>query len=85
MCVHLLHNSALTVDWWDVAQVTIDMLPDIALLEIFVFFWVKDAMRKTTGYRRGSRWCTCAKNGETLFLSLHVAWICNFTAQPAPR
>ena len=39
MYVHILHNTALTVDWWDVAaRVTIDMLPDVALLEIFDFF-----------------------------------------------
>ena len=27
-----------TVDWCDIAQVTIDMLPDLALLEIFDFY-----------------------------------------------
>jgi hypothetical protein len=27
-----------TVDWWNVARVTIDMLPDLALLEIFYFY-----------------------------------------------
>ena len=27
-----------TVDWWNVARVTIDMLPDLALLEIFHFY-----------------------------------------------
>jgi hypothetical protein len=30
--------STPTVDWCDVAQVTIDMLPDVALLEIFDFY-----------------------------------------------
>ena len=37
--VYLLHNSLrLTVDWCNVAWVTIDMLPDVALLEIFHFY-----------------------------------------------
>ena len=38
MYVHILHNTTLTADWWDVARVTIDLLPDVALLEIFDFF-----------------------------------------------
>ena len=38
MYVHLSHNTALSIDRWDVARVTINMLPDIALLEIFDFF-----------------------------------------------
>ena len=29
---------ALIIDWCDVARVTIDMLPDVALLEVFVFY-----------------------------------------------
>ena len=37
--VCLLHNSLrLTVDWCDVARVTIDMLPEVPLLEIFGFY-----------------------------------------------
>jgi hypothetical protein len=44
MYVHLLHNSlhALTVDRCNVARVTIDMLPDIALIEIFDFYLDED-------------------------------------------
>jgi hypothetical protein len=39
MCVHLLKKQpALRIDWSDVARVTTDMLPDIALLEIFDFY-----------------------------------------------
>ena len=40
MYVHLfLHsNPALTVEWRDVARVTIDMLPDVVLLEMFDFY-----------------------------------------------
>ena len=30
--------TCATVDWWDVAQMTIDMLPDNAVLEIFDFY-----------------------------------------------
>ena len=42
MYVHVLHNShAPTVDWYVVARVTIDMLPDIALLRIFDFYLVE--------------------------------------------
>jgi hypothetical protein len=60
----------------DVGQVTIDMLPDIALLEFFDFYVaqfpdppVYNAMIE----RRGSRWCTCVENGETSSLGHHVA------------
>ena len=39
MYVHVLYNSLTTVDWCDVGRrVTIDMLPDVALLEIFDFY-----------------------------------------------
>jgi hypothetical protein len=42
MYVHVLHNShAPTIDWYVVARVTIDMLPDIALLRIFDFYLVE--------------------------------------------
>ena len=42
MYVHVLHNNhAPTVDWYVVARVTIDMLPDIALLRIFDFYLVE--------------------------------------------
>jgi hypothetical protein len=39
MCVHLLHSSLRRPDnWCEIATVTIDMLPDLALLEIFHFY-----------------------------------------------
>ena len=39
MYVHLLHKSLHpTVDWWDVAGVTIDIFLDVALLTIFAFY-----------------------------------------------
>ena len=38
MCVYLAQCPALTVDRCDVAQVTIDVLPDVALLDIFDFY-----------------------------------------------
>ena len=39
MYVHRLYKwLALIVEWCDAAQVTIDMLPDLALLEIFDFY-----------------------------------------------
>ena len=39
MYVHLSHKGpALTVDWCDAARVTIDLIPDVALLEIFDFY-----------------------------------------------
>ena len=45
MFVHFLQNTS-TPDWCDVARVTIDMLPDIALLQIFDFYldtaWIGD-------------------------------------------
>ena len=34
----LAQEPVPTVDWWNVARVTIDMLPDVALLEIFHFY-----------------------------------------------
>ena len=37
-CTYLHNCSAPPVEWCDVARVTIDMLPDIALLEIFEFY-----------------------------------------------
>jgi hypothetical protein len=41
--VHLFHNAvACLVDWCDVARVTIDMLPDVVLLEIFDFYMDED-------------------------------------------
>ena len=33
-----VQDSALSVDWCDVARVTIDVLPDVALLEIFDYY-----------------------------------------------
>ena len=38
MYVHVLPNSLRRFDWYDVAHVTIGMLPDVALLEIFHFY-----------------------------------------------
>jgi hypothetical protein len=38
MYVHLSYNPEPIVDWLIVAQVTIDMLPDVALLRIFDFY-----------------------------------------------
>ena len=38
MYVHFVQQPAPPVDWCDVARVTIDMLPDVALLEIFDFY-----------------------------------------------
>ena len=38
MYVHHLHNSMRQFDLCNVARVTIDMLPDVALLEIFEFY-----------------------------------------------
>jgi hypothetical protein len=35
MCVYLLRNTATVADWCGADRVTIDMLPDVALLEIF--------------------------------------------------
>jgi hypothetical protein len=35
MYVCLLRNTATVADWCGVGRVTIDMLPDVALLEIF--------------------------------------------------
>ena len=45
MYVHLLHNTlhTPTVDWCDVAPVTVDMLPDVALLEIFDVYIYEEA------------------------------------------
>ena len=40
--VHLLHNSLRQLDWCNVARVTIDMIPDVALLEIFDFYVGED-------------------------------------------
>jgi hypothetical protein len=67
---------ALTVDWCDVARVTIDLLPDIALLEMFYFYMYGEQIEA---------WHTLVhvcQNGEALFLARHVAWICDFTAKP---
>jgi hypothetical protein len=38
MYVCLLHNTATVADWCGIGRVTIDMLPDVALLEIFEFY-----------------------------------------------
>ena len=38
VCICFVQLPAPLVDWWDVARVTIDMLPDVALLEIFHFY-----------------------------------------------
>jgi hypothetical protein len=38
MYVCLLRNTAAVADWCGVGRVTIDMLPDVALLEIFDCF-----------------------------------------------
>ena len=49
MYVHLLHNSLyrrMKVDLWDVARETIDLLPDLVLLEIFDFY-VEDGQVET--------------------------------------
>jgi hypothetical protein len=44
MYVHLLHNSLRQLDRCNVARVTIDMLPDVALLEIFEFYEGPESM-----------------------------------------
>ena len=66
MFVHFLQNTS-TPDWCDVARVTIDILPDIALLQIFDFYLDRH------GSAIGTRWCMCAKDGESLFLGHLVA------------
>jgi hypothetical protein len=47
MYVHLLHNGMnRLLSWWDVARVTINMLPHVALLKIFDFYvdeaWIEE-------------------------------------------
>ena len=37
-CISFAQEPTPTVDWCDVARVTIDMLPDVALLEIFHYY-----------------------------------------------
>ena len=69
--------SAPIVDcqWSNVGRVTIDMLPEIALLDIFDFY----------GHEIDA-WHTLVhvcRNGESSSLVHHVAWICDFSAQPA--
>jgi hypothetical protein len=38
MYVHLLRDSLRQLDWCKVARVTIDMIPDVVLLELFDFY-----------------------------------------------
>ncbi len=67
-------------NWCNVGQVTIDMLHDVALLEIFDCYMeqIRDFGILTEG--RGVRLCMCVKNGEVLSLVHHVAWIFDFSA-----
>ena len=62
-CVSFAQLPTPTVDWCDVARVTIDMLPDVALLEIF-HFYVDD-------HRRTEAWHTlvhvCRKWRNVIF------------------
>ena len=66
MYVHFLHNHLHRVLTGALARVTIDMLPDVALLEIFDFYVVDEAWRTQA-------WCTlvhvCGKWREVVFES----------------
>lgn len=76
MYVHLFTVACTTVDWCDVAMVTIDMLPDVALLEIFDFY-----ANTWSGWKE---WHTlvhvCQKWRNIVFespLRLHLQLYCN--------
>ena len=60
------------VDWCDVAQVIIDMLPDVAILEIFYFYYLGDEHKTKKGIER---WHTlahvCRKWRNVVFASPH--------------
>ena len=57
MCVYALHYPAPTIDRYNEASVTIDMLPDIALLETFDFY-VHDARKWYTLVHVCRKWRT---------------------------
>jgi hypothetical protein len=61
-------------------RVTIDMLPDDVLLDIFDLFL--DLPPSLIGQKRGKCWYTCVEDGEASFFNHHVAWICKSCAQP---
>jgi hypothetical protein len=42
VCICFEHYPVPSVDWGDVAGATIDLLPEVALLEIFCFYMVRD-------------------------------------------
>jgi hypothetical protein len=88
-------HPATVADPCDVGRVTIDMLPDVALLEIFDCY-VNQARNKKkenimmmmnarTQHRHGIHWCMCVENGGRLFLGHHVAWIFDFSARKQHR
>jgi hypothetical protein len=57
-----------------VGKVTIDMLPDIALLEIFDLYVAQFTFPPIYNRDVSQGWCTpCVENGERSFLAHHVA------------
>ena len=62
---------AMLVDWCGVAQVTIDMLPDVALLEIFCFYLDNEDKDEGIYRKRVDVWLTlvhvCQKWRNTIF------------------
>jgi hypothetical protein len=72
--VHILLQTT-TADWCDVGQITVDMFPDMALLEIFDFYVADPLIYNRETWNRGSRSCTSVENGERSSLGHHVSRI----------
>ena len=73
-CTYILHSSpTLTVDWCDAARVKIDVLPDVALLEIFDFYVGKKGHDLNVDKCAMHVWCTlahvCRKWRDLVFAS----------------
>ena len=69
---------------YSIARVNIEMLPEVALLNIFDFYLVE--AHEIEAWHKLAHVCRQWRNIVfTNFLGHRVAWICNFTAQQEHR
>ncbi len=76
-------NAATVADWCDVGRMTIDMLPDVALLEVFDYY-VNQAREEEGEIQAWQMLVHVCRKWRTIvleYLSHHVAWIFDFSAR----
>jgi hypothetical protein len=71
-CTDVFFAHATTADWCNVGQVSIGILPNDILPDIFDFI-LKLKVTPIKGSRHGTPLFTCVEDGAMLFLDHHVA------------